>query len=268
MRQLSHTAVTKSPRQECDEAARLRRISDDIAISEEAMKRIALAALAVVLVLAAGAVALRAESAGAAAADPAGTLSVQGTATVSTIPDRAQISFGVESQAATARAALAANATEMRRVIAALKSAGAADIRTQSVWLSSRYGNDNVVVGYVAQNTVSATVEDVARAGATIDAAVEAGANQIYGPSLSTTDQAELYRQALKAAVADARARAEALALAAGATIGRATQIAESGATPGPLPYAAAEKAAADSTPIEGGKQEVSATVTVTFALS
>jgi uncharacterized protein YggE len=232
------------------------------------MKRIAFAALAVVLALAAGAVALHVEGAGAAAAEPAGTLSVQGTATVSATPNRAQLSFGVETQAASARAALAANATEMRRVIAALKTAGAADIRTQSVWLSSRYGDNSAVVGYVAQNTVSATVKDVARAGAVIDAAVEAGANQIYGPSLSSTDQAELYRQALKGAVADARARAEALALAAGATIGRATQIAESGAAPEPLPYAAAEKTATDSTPIEGGKQEISATVTVTFALS
>ena len=46
-----------------------------------------------------------------------------------------------------------------------------------------------------------------------IDAAVNAGANQVYGPSLSHGDQDELYRQALKAAVADARANAQALAV-------------------------------------------------------
>jgi uncharacterized protein YggE len=227
------------------------------------MKRIALA-VAALLVLTAGAVAL---SADAAATDPAGTLSVQGTAVVSAAPNRAQLSFGVETQAATARGAISANSAEMRRVIAALKAAGASDLRTQSVWLSSRYGDDGAVTGYVAQNSVSATARDVARAGALIDAAVEAGANQVSGPSLSSTDEALLYRQALKAAVGDARGRAEALAQAAGATLGRVTIVAESGSAPQPL--AMAERSgAADATPIEPGRQEISATVTVTFALA
>ena len=230
------------------------------------MKRIVLSA-AVLLVLAAvaGALTLGAD---AAASDPAGTLSVQGTAVVTAAPNRAQLSFGVETQAATARGAISANAGEMRRVIAALKAAGASDIRTQSVWLSSRYGDNGTVTGYVAQNNVSATVRELARAGALIDAAVEAGANQVSGPSLASSDEAALYRQALKAAVADARARAEALAQAAGTTLGRATQIAESGSAPQPLPMAAEAKAVADSTPIEPGRQEISATVTVTFALA
>ena len=63
-------------------------------------------------------------SASSAAAE-AGGITVQGTASVTSVPDRAELSFGVESQGQTAKAALAANAAEMRRVIAALKAAGA-----------------------------------------------------------------------------------------------------------------------------------------------
>ena len=78
-------------------------------------------------------------------------------------------------------------------------------------------------------------VTAVGRAGAAIDAAVGAGANQIYGPSLTSDDARKLYEQALEAAVKDARARAQTLAGAAGGTLGRVLTIAESSAPPMPL---------------------------------
>ena len=202
-----------------------------------------------------------------AAAEPAG-ITVQGTASVESVPDRAELSFGVESQGETARAALAANAAEMRRVLAALKSAGATNVKTQYVSLSPRYSERNEAQGFGATNTVSATVRDIARAGAVIDAAVAAGANQVYGPSLSRGDQTALYRQALKTAVENARATAQALAAASGLSLGRVTAIVEGGGAPQPLPFAAADKAMAESTPIEPGTGEVTATVSVTFSLS
>ena len=81
----------------------------------------------------------------------------------------------------------------MRRVIAAVKAAGGTDVRTQSVSLSPRYDEQNAVQAFVATNTVSAAIKEIAKAGALIDAAVNAGANQVYGPSLSSGDQGELY---------------------------------------------------------------------------
>jgi uncharacterized protein YggE len=202
-----------------------------------------------------------------AAAEPAG-ITVQGKASVESVPDRAELSFGVESQGATARAALAANAAEMRRVLAALRSAGATNVKTQYVSLSPRYTERNEAEGFNATNTVSATVRDIARAGAVIDAAVAAGANQVYGPSLSRGDQTALYRQALKAAVENARATAQALAAASGLSLGRVTAIVEGGAAPQPLPFAASKAMDEAATPIEPGTDEVSATVSVTFSLS
>ena len=206
-------------------------------------------------------------SASSAAAEDGG-LTVQGMAFVVSVPDRAELSFGVESQGQTAKAALAANAAEMRRVIAAARAAGGTELKTQSVSLSPRYNEQNEVQAFVATNTVSATVKEIAKAGALIDAAVNAGANQVYGPSLSRGDQSELYRNALKAAVADARASAQALAMAANLSLGRITAIVEGGGS-APQPYAVADKAMeAGSTPIEPGTQQISAVVSVTFSVS
>jgi uncharacterized protein len=206
-------------------------------------------------------------SASSAAAE-AGGITVQGTASVTSIPDRAELSFGVESKGASARSALSANAAEMRRVIAALKAAGATDVKTQYVSLSPQYNDKSEAQGFVATNTVSATIKELAKAGAVIDAAVNAGANQVYGPSLSHGDQDELYRQALKAAVANARANAQVLASAANVSLGRVTTVVEGGGAPQPVPFAAADKAMAESTPIEPGTQETTASVTVTFSVS
>ena len=52
------------------------------------------------------------------------------------MPTTASFSFGVDVRAATAKAALAANAREMRQVIAAVKAAGGRQVGTQSVSLS------------------------------------------------------------------------------------------------------------------------------------
>jgi uncharacterized protein len=206
-------------------------------------------------------------SASSAAAESGG-ITVQGTAAVVSVPDRAELSFGVESQGQTARAALSANAAEMRRVIAAVRAAGGTDLKTQSVSLSPRSNERNEVQAFVATNTVSATVKEIAKAGALIDAAVNAGANQVYGPSLSRGDQSGLYRDALKAAVADARASAQALASASNLSLGRITAIVEGGGAPQPIPFAAEKAMDAGSTPIEPGTQQVSAVVSVTFAAS
>lgn len=206
-------------------------------------------------------------SASSAAAE-AGGITVVGIASVTSVPDRAELSFGVESQGRTAKAALAANAAEMRKVIAAVKAAGGTDVKTQSVSLSPRYDEKNEVQAFVAANTVSAMIKNIARAGSLIDAAVTAGANQVYGPSLSSGDQTEQYRQALKAAVANARASAQVLAAAADLSLGRVTAIIEGGGAPQPLPYAANKGLALDSTPIEPGTQQTTANVAVTFSVS
>ena len=69
---------------------------------------------------------------------------------------------------------------------------GAKDVKTQYVSLSPQYNEKSEAQGFVATNTVSTTIKELAKAGAVIDAAVNAGANQVYGPSLSHGDQDDL----------------------------------------------------------------------------
>src|SRR6476620_10395121 len=96
--------------------------------------------------------------------------------------------------------------------------------------------NGNDIVGYTASNTVTATVRKIGAAGDVVDAAVGAGANQVSGPNLLASDQDAAYRNALKAAVADARAKAETLANASNTILGKITAIVEGGgAIPMPL---------------------------------
>ena len=230
------------------------------------MKRIALVA-GLLLVAAGLAGVLRPE--GASADDPAtktDAVTVTGTGSVSAVPDRAEISAGVESRAPTAKAALAANAAAMRKVIDALRDRGGKDVTTQTVSLSTSFDQNGQPNGFVATNVASAKAT-LDGAGALIDAAVEAGANTVYGPSLSRSDAEELYRDALEKAVADAKERAEVLAKAAGRKLGRVTTIVESGSPE--IPYAAKDAMAARAeTPIVSGPQETTATVSVTFALT
>ena len=110
-------------------------------------------------------------------------------------------------------------------------------------------------------------VRDLAKSGGILDAASNAGANEVYGPMLSRSDEDDLQAKALRNAVEDARKKAEALADAAGVRLGRVTSITE-GFSGGPQPYYAADaRLAKAEAPIEPGTQDSQATVTVTFAI-
>lgn len=195
------------------------------------------------------------------------TVTVTGTGSVESVPNRAGLSVGVSSDAATARAALAANADKAANVIEALRAAGVArvDLQTTDVTVSPRWDDRGRQNGFTAHSSVRVDVASATRAGAILDAAVGAGATETSGPSFDRSDRSELYRNALRAAFADARGKAATLAGEAGASLGAVQRIEESpGVQPMPL-FAAARESA---TPVEPGTTEVQATVTVTFSLS
>jgi uncharacterized protein len=205
-----------------------------------------------------------------AAVSPAG-ITVVGTGSVSVTPDTAEWSFGVHTTGETANAALGSNSKSMDRIVAALRTAGIPrdDLQTEQVSVYPRVSDDGrSIVGYDASNTVRATIRDLDEAGRIVDAAVAAGANEVYGPSLTVSDTDAQYRAAVEEAFADARRRAEAIAGNAGVTLGAPVAIVE-GSEGGALPYAATlrDEAAAE-VGIEPGKQDVAASLTVTFAIS
>jgi uncharacterized protein len=201
-------------------------------------------------------------------------ITVVGTGTADVVPDIADWSFGAHSQASTASAALSANASEMKNVISALRGAGIAkeDLRTTEVSLYPEMSNDGrTVTGYSASSTVTATVRQLESAGRVVDAAVKAGATDVYGPDLRPSDTDAAYAEAVDEAFDDARAHAEAIAAKAGVSLGSPVAIVEGGGfVPGPIAYGRAmstDAAGAEVAPVEPGKQQVSANLTVTFSI-
>jgi uncharacterized protein YggE len=204
-----------------------------------------------------------------AATTATASVTVNGTGTVTAVPDQAEFDFTVQTKSATAAAALSRNGTDTKAVIAAVEGAGVpeANIQTTQVSLDPVMSNDGTsIVAYTASDSISVTKLAIAKAGAVVDAAVGAGANGVSGPSLTVSSQDSLYAQALKAAVGQAKTKAQALADAAGRSLGEVTTIVEGGGF-SPLPFAVGA-GAKDSTPIEAGTQQIQATVTVTFALN
>jgi uncharacterized protein YggE len=177
----------------------------------------------------------------------------------------------VQTSAGAAEEALSDNSEAMRRVLDALRNAGVArdDLRTEQVSVYPRTSDDGrSIVGYDASNSVTATVRDLDRTGAIVDAAVAAGANQVSGPSLTVSDAEAKYADAVAAAFDDARARAEAIAAKAGVALGAPLAIVDGGSEGMPVPYyERAVAGAAVDVPVEPGVQEVGATLTITFAI-
>jgi len=178
-------------------------------------------------------------------------------------PDQATISLGVMTEAPSAAAAMAANATRMTQVVAALKKAGIAakDIQTSGLNLNPQYVYEPnappKLSGYQASNQVTVTVRDLAGLGRAVDATVGAGANQVNGISFGLADPTAAENAAREAAVKALAAKAELYARATGYHIARLVTLSEGGgySAPPPMPVMAmARMEKADSTPVSPGE--------------
>lgn len=207
---------------------------------------------------------------------PAPTLlSVTASAGVSRAPDMLRLTAAVVTTAPGAAEAMAANAARMNAVLAALKGAGvaAADLQTTGLSLSPqyRYVQDQppVLTGYQARNAIALRTTRLAAAGQLVDAAVKAGANEVQGPDFLLADPDAALDGARVAAIAKARARAELYARAAGLRVKRITSIGEGGSAPNPGPQPMMRLMAADAapTPVQPGRLDLEAQVTVNFEL-
>jgi uncharacterized protein len=201
-------------------------------------------------------------------------INVTGTGTVEAAPDIATLSIGVTTQGDTAAAALAANSAALEAVLARLTAAGVApgDMQTSNLslypnWNSSDSLTPPVISSYVASNMLTITIRKLDTLGAVLDAAVQDGANTLNGLTFAVADPKPLLDEARKEAVADARAKAELLAAAAGVTLGKIVSIAESGSGEAPAPMYKAELDAA-SVPVAGGEVGMSASVTIFYEIA
>ena len=201
-------------------------------------------------------------------------ISVTGEGTVDAVPDLAIIQAGVTTQGKTARLASETNSTTMAKVLAALKAGGIAerDVQTSQfsirpLYNSRRDGYRNIT-GFEASNRVGVKVRDLAKLAAVLDQVISAGANDMSGISFTVTERSKLLDKARGDAVADARRKAELLANAAGAKLGRAIVITEGGGSPMPIGRLAMRAAPSAPPPIAVGEQTLRVSVTVTFELS
>jgi hypothetical protein len=195
-----------------------------------------------------------------------------GQATVSVKPDQAKLDVGVVTQAATAQDAAAQNASQVAAVLAQLQNVlgSAADIKTIGYSLNATYrypqGAPPVLTGYTASNTVEVTITDLSLIGRAIDAASQAGANNVQGLQFSVQDAEPPRQQALGLAAKQAKAHAQAIASALGASLGAVVLAQEGGGIPVPV-LANGPTAAATQTPIETGLVQIQATVSIQVEL-
>ena len=214
-------------------------------------------------------VALGASLVAASEASTPRTVTVNGTGIVTSVPNQADFTFGVSTNANTATAALTANAKQMTNVIGVLKSLGIAErnIQTAQISITPNMNQPGTkVIDYTATNSVTARSGSIATSGKLIDGVVRAGANLVGGPSLTASDQQALSRKALKAAIADARARALVIAAAAHVKLGRVLSVTE--ASSGPITSGPVASKSFASTPVEAGTVQTEADVTVTFEIA
>jgi uncharacterized protein YggE len=192
-------------------------------------------------------------------------------------PDVLIVNVGVSAQRDSIAGAREAAAAAQKGVIDSLKRNGVADKDIQTIQFSVnpqydfRSGSQQII-GYVVSNVVTAKIRDLAKAGATIDAAIEAGGNDavMQGVQFGIDDPTELQKQAREQAVRKAKEQAQQLADNAGVKLGKLLSISESS---GSVPIAAdvirapATGEAVTESPIQAGQLTVRITVVLLYAV-
>jgi uncharacterized protein YggE len=200
-------------------------------------------------------------------------ISVEGRGVAFGEPDVATLELGVTATDPDVRTAVARLDEGVAAVSQALRALGVPDraIRTTAynVWREERFpqeGEGSARISFRAQHMLSVELQGTRQAGEALAAAVEAGANAVGGITFGFSNPAELERRAREAAVADARARAEQLALAAGVTLGSPLAIREIAGERDPVqPFE--RSAAVLSAPIEAGELSVEVRVAIDYRL-
>jgi hypothetical protein len=209
------------------------------------------------------------------------TISVTGNGIAYGTPDIAVAQIGIEERHSDPAKAVSNANEKMSAIMAAIKGLGVEDkdLQTSNFSVYAQQDTDpdtGRALGtytYVVDNTLNVTVRDLTKVGDVLGKAVGAGANSINGVSFSLSDQTALEAQARDKAMADAKARAEQLAKAAGVTLDKPMTINEYSS--GPIPYSADYKAApalglggdGGPVPVSTGQMQINLQVSVTYII-
>lgn len=204
------------------------------------------------------------------------------TEEVEVAPDRAVLTFSVETRGRTAAAAGTENARVQAAVLDTLRKLGiaSAQLRTQGVSINPEYeypreGGRPTVVGYQAQNSIQVEVRQIALIGTVIDAGLSRGATNVGGLRFFASSTEAATRDAMRRAVIRARADADVIAEAAGGRVAGVISItAHPGATDPIVPEMVTTMAmrsvqkADTPTPIETGVLKVVVSIEARFQLA
>jgi uncharacterized protein len=165
---------------------------------------------------------------------PVRTITVVGVGKVNIRPDIARVQIGVETMRKSVQEASAENRETLEAVIDALLEHGIEenDIQTSGFSVfAERYGPEGPLadddLNYRVSNTVRITVRDLDTVGEVLDAAIDAGANNIYGVEFALEDPSAVQSEAREKSVENAREKAEDLAELNGVEVGRVLSISE-----------------------------------------
>lgn len=206
------------------------------------------------------------------------TLSINGNGKISISPDIATINIGVQTESDNAQEAVASNNQQSQALLNTLTDAGVAekDIQTSDFSIFPRQEYDNTgqptgTITYLVNNTVTVTVRDLDNIGIVLDAAVKAGANNIYGIQFDIEDREFAQQQAMTIAMENAQARAEVLAEAAGVELGDILSLQTYLGSGSPIPYVKGYEMAVQETamsvPVSPGEMQVIVDVSVVYEI-
>ncbi|MDP2892051.1 MAG: SIMPL domain-containing protein [Bacillota bacterium] len=199
-------------------------------------------------------------------------ITVSGLGEIKIKPDAAYITVGVTTQSTSAKKAESSNSDKMNALFAAVKALGISedDIKTVSYGLYPNYYYPALKPrNYTATNMVMITVKDIAKTGEIMDAAVDAGGNELSSVTFDLLDKTEAYAQALAAAVNDAKAKVDVIAEAAGITEYEPLNITESSYNALPIYYDRnySLKDEGASTPIATGQLTITANISAEYEI-
>ena len=206
----------------------------------------------------------------------AGEIVVQGRGSVEQAPDMATIALGSQFAAKTADSALSQVNESTAEVLATLTELGleGRDIQTSGLYLNPVWDDSynkhgaRRIRGYSAGNTVHIRVRDLDQLGGLLDQVVRDGANTFNGLNFGLQDATDAQNEARRAAVKDARARAELYAEAAGVELGAIIELRDGFVSaPQPVFMERAALAMSDAVPIAEGEVSTSAQVTITYEI-
>ena len=160
------------------------------------------------------------------------SISVNSSEKVTVVPDIAQVEYSVRTQASDAASCQQKNTESVSQVIGLLKSLNVdeASIQTSDYYMNPVYnysGNTPRVTGYEAITTLTVSDLPIDGLDEILSQSVSEGINTIRSITYQASKYDESYQQALTAAVASARQKAQALADAAGCQVGSVINIKE-----------------------------------------